>query len=127
VPWPISALFHGGLFRFKKAPGRKDPHLFAIRIWRRQRPNDLFFFFIDSNTAAFGQRQELEKLIGLRFGEGEGLYSNANLSSLVNQVNGSGTVWAVLDPAYTRLAMQQLVPETSQFPAAAQLTSKLKP
>jgi threonine dehydrogenase-like Zn-dependent dehydrogenase len=48
------------------------------------------------------------------------------LSSLVNQVNGSGTVWAVLDPAYTRLAMQQLVPETSQFPAAAQLTSKLK-
>jgi hypothetical protein len=89
-------------------------------------PNDLFFFFIDSNTAAFGQRQELEKLIGLRFGEGEGLYSNANLSSLVNQVNGSGTVWAVLDPSYTRLAMQQLVPETSQFPAAAQLTSKLK-
>jgi hypothetical protein len=89
-------------------------------------PNDLFFFFIDSNTTAFGQRQELEKLIGLRFGEGEGLYSNANLSSLVNQVNGSGTVWAVLDPSYTRLAMQQLVPETSQFPAAAQLTSKLK-
>jgi hypothetical protein len=32
----------------------------------------------------------------------------------------------VLDPSYTRLAMQQLVPETSQFPAAAQLTSKLK-
>ncbi len=89
-------------------------------------PNDLFFFFIDSNTAAFGQRQELEKLIGLRFGEGEGLYSNADLSSLVNQANGSGTVWAVLDPSYTRLAMQQLVPETSQFPAAAQLTSKLK-
>jgi hypothetical protein len=89
-------------------------------------PNDLFFFFIDSNTAAFGQRQELEKLIGLRFGEGEGLYSNADMSSLVNQANGSGTVWAVLSPAYTRLAMQQLVPETSQFPAAAQLTSKLK-
>src|SRR5580692_11380809 len=89
-------------------------------------PNDLFFFFIDSNTAAFGQRQELEKLIGLRFGEGEGLYSNPDLSSLVNEANGSGTVWAVLDPAYTRLAMQQLVPETSQFPAATQLTSKLK-
>jgi hypothetical protein len=89
-------------------------------------PNDLFFFFIDSNTAAFGQRQELEKLIGVRFGEGQGLYSNADLSSLVNQANGSGTVWAVLNPAYTRLAMQQLVPEAAQFPAAAQLTSKLK-
>ena len=89
-------------------------------------PNDLFFFFIDSNPAAFGQRQLLEKLIAVRFGESEGLYANADFSSLVNSANGSGTVWAVLNPAYTRLAMQQLVPEAAQFPAAAQLTSKLK-
>src|SRR6202163_4688313 len=89
-------------------------------------PNDLFFFFIDSNTAAFGQRQQLEKMIGVRYGEGQGLYANTDFSSLVDQANGSGTVWAVLNPAYTRLAMQQLVPEASQFPAAAQLTSKLK-
>ncbi len=89
-------------------------------------PNDLFFFFIDSNSAAFGQRQLLEKLIAVRYGEEEGLYSNTDFSSLVNDANGSGTVWAVLNPAYTRLAMQQLVPEASQFPAAAQLTSKLK-
>jgi len=89
-------------------------------------PNDLFFFFIDSNTAAFGQRQLLEKLIAVRYGEEQGLYSNTDFSQLVNQANGNGTVWAVLNPAYTRLAMQQLVPETSQFPAAAQLTSKLK-
>jgi hypothetical protein len=89
-------------------------------------PNDLFFFFIDSNTAAFGQRQLLEKMIGVRFGEAQGLYSNTDMSSLVNQANGSGMVWAVLSPAYTRLAMQQLVPGISQFPAAAQLTSKLK-
>lgn len=89
-------------------------------------PNDLFFFFIDSNTAAFGQRQLLEKMIAIRYGEGEGLYSNTDFSSLVNSANGSGTVWAVLNPGYARLAMQQLVPETAQFPAAAQLTSKLK-
>jgi hypothetical protein len=89
-------------------------------------PNDLFFFFIDSNTAAFGQRHQLEKMIGVRYGEAQGLYANTDFSSLVDQANGSGTVWAVLNPAYTRLAMQQLVPETSQFPAAAQLTSKLK-
>jgi len=89
-------------------------------------PSDLFFFFIDSSTAAFGQRQLLEKMIGVRYGEGEGLYANADFSALVNSANGSGTVWAVLNPAYTRLAMQQLVPEAAQFPAAAQLTSKLK-
>jgi hypothetical protein len=89
-------------------------------------PNDLFFFFIDSNTAAFGQRHELEKMIGVRYGETQGLYANTDFSALVDQANGSGTVWAVLNPAYTRLAMQQLVPEAAQFPAAAQLTSKLK-
>lgn len=89
-------------------------------------PNDLFFFFIDSNTAAFGQRQQLEKMIGVRYGEAQGLYANTDFSALVDLANGSGTVWAVLNPAYTRLAMQQLVPETAQFPAAAQLTSKLK-
>jgi len=89
-------------------------------------PNDLFFFFIDSNTAAFGQRQQLEKMIGVRYGEAQGLYSNTDMSPLVDQANGNGMVWVVLNPAYTRLAMQQLVPETSQFPAAAQLTSKLK-
>lgn len=89
-------------------------------------PNDLFFFFLDSNTAAFGQRQQLEGLIGVRFGEQPGLYSNNDISALVNQANGGGTVWAVLNPAYTRLAMQQLVPEAAQFPAAAQLAAKLK-
>jgi len=89
-------------------------------------PNDLFFTFIDSNTAAFGQRQQLEKMIGVRFGEGQGLYSNTDFSPLVDQANGGGTVWAVLSAGYTRLAMQQLVPETAQFPAAAQLASKLK-
>jgi hypothetical protein len=89
-------------------------------------PNDLFFTFIDSNTAAFGQRSQLENMIGVRYGEGQGLYQNTDFSSLVNSANGSGTVWAVLNPAYTRLAMMQLVPETNQFPAAAQLTSKLK-
>jgi hypothetical protein len=89
-------------------------------------PNDLFFFFIDSNTAAFGQRSQLENMIGVRYGEAQGLYQNTDFSSLVNSANGSGTVWAVLNPAYTRLAMMQLVPETNQFPAAAQLASKLK-
>jgi hypothetical protein len=62
----------------------------------------------------------------VRYGEGQGLYANTDFSALVDQANGSGMVWAVLNPAYTRLAMQQLVPEASQFPAAAQLTSKLK-
>jgi hypothetical protein len=113
-------------FTAKKLPVIKIRTFSLFAFGGGSGPNDLFFFFIDSNTAAFGQRQELEKLIGVRFGEGQGLYANTDLSTLVNQANGTGTVWAVLNPAYTRLALQQLVPETSQFPAAAQLTSKIK-
>ncbi len=39
-------------------------------------PDDLFFFFIDSNKAAFGHRQQLEKLIEIRYGAEEGLLRN---------------------------------------------------
>jgi hypothetical protein len=89
-------------------------------------PGDLFFAFLDSNTAAFGQRAQLEKLIAVRYGDEQGLFANTELSSLVTQANGSGVVWAVMTGAYTRLAMQQLVPETSQFPQAQQLVAKLR-
>jgi hypothetical protein len=113
-------------FTSKKLPVTKVRTFSLFAFGGGSGPNDLFFFFIDSNTAAFGQRQQLEKMIGVRYGEGQGLYANTDFSALVDQANGSGTVWAVLNPAYTRLAMQQLVPETAQFPAAAQLTAKLK-
>lgn len=89
-------------------------------------PGDLFFTFIDSNTAAFGQRKEVEKLIAVRNGEAESLLRNAELSPLILQANGSAAVWSVMNAAYTRLAMQQLAPETAQFPQAAQLTAKLR-
>ncbi len=113
-------------FTSKKLPVVKIRTFSLFAFGGGSGPNDLFFFFLDASTAAFGQRQQLEQLIAVRYGEAQGLYSNSDFSSLVDQANGGGTVWAVLNPAYTRLAMQQLVPETAQFPAAAQLTSKLK-
>ena len=88
--------------------------------------SDLFFFFIDSNTAAFGHREVLEKMIDVRFGEQEGLLTNDRLFPLINEANGSGVVWAVLNPAYTRLAMQQLAPEVEQFPEAAKLVARMQ-
>jgi hypothetical protein len=89
-------------------------------------PNDLFFLFIDSNTAAFGHRALLEKMVEVRFGGEAGLSSSDKLYSLINEANGSGVVWAVLNPAYTRLAMQQLAPEVGQFPEAAKLVARLQ-
>jgi hypothetical protein len=89
-------------------------------------PSDLFFFFLDSNTAAFGHRAVLEKMIEVRFGTEEGLLRNDRLFPLINEANGTGVVWIVLDPAYTRLAMQQLAPEVEQFPEAAKLVARMQ-
>jgi hypothetical protein len=89
-------------------------------------PNDLFFFFIDSSKAAFGHRQLLEKMIEIRAGGQEGLLRNENMFNLINEANGSGMIWAVLDPGYTRLALKQLAPEVQQFPEAAKLIQNMQ-
>jgi len=89
-------------------------------------PNDLFFLFLDSNTAAFGHRSILEKLLEVRFGAEESLLRNDKFFPLINGVNGGGLVWAVLDQGYTQLALQQLVPESAQFPQAGQLLARLQ-
>src|ERR1700726_2286433 len=89
-------------------------------------PDDLFFLFIDSSTAAFGHRKLLEKMIEVRFGGEEGLLRNDQFYPLISDANGTGTVWAVLNPAYTRLAMQQLAPEIQQFPKAAKLVTRMR-
>jgi len=88
--------------------------------------SDLFFFFLDSSTAAFGHRAVLEKMIEVRFGGEEGLMNNDKLFPLINEANGNGVVWAVLNPAYTRLALQQLAPEVGQFPEAAKLVARMQ-
>ena len=88
--------------------------------------NDLFFFFIDSSKAAFGHRKLLEKMIEIRSGGQEGLLRNDKMYNLINEANGSGMVWAVLGPGYTRLALGQLAPEVQQFPEAAKLIQNMQ-
>jgi hypothetical protein len=88
--------------------------------------NDILFTFIDNNTAAFGHRQAIEELIGVRMGDTQGLMSNSQLFPLINETNGSGFIWAVLNQSYTHLAMQQLMPQTSQFPQAAQIVQRMQ-
>lgn len=89
-------------------------------------PGDLFFTFIDSNTAAFGHRTALEQLIDVRGGVLPSLLENDQLFPLVNEVNGNGIIWAVLDQNYTHLAVQQLLPQASQFPQAATIVNRMK-
>jgi hypothetical protein len=88
--------------------------------------SDILFFFIDSNTAAFGQRAALEKLIDVHFGGSESLLRNDQMFPLIREANGHGTIWAVLNERYTHIAMQQLLPQASQFPQAAAIIDRLK-
>ncbi len=89
-------------------------------------PTDIFFFFFDSNTAAFGHREILERMVEVRFGAEEGLLRNEQMYPLIEELNGRGVVWAVLNQGYTRLAIQQLIPEAAQFPESNKLVAKLK-
>ncbi|HEV8383682.1 MAG TPA: hypothetical protein VGQ11_02340 [Candidatus Acidoferrales bacterium] len=89
-------------------------------------PSDIFFFFVDSNTAAFGHRAILEKLIEVRFGAEESLLRNEHIYPLIQEVNGRGVIWGVLDQSFTRLAVQQLIPEAAQFPDAPKLIAKIR-
>jgi len=113
-------------FKQQKLPTFKVRNYTLYAFGSGSGANDLFFFFIDSSTAAFGQRSLLEKMIEVRFGGDEGLIRNDKFFPLVNEANGSGVVWAVLNPAYTRLAMQQLAPEINQFPDAAKLVQRMQ-
>jgi hypothetical protein len=113
-------------FKQQKLPTSKARGFTLYAFGTGAGPNDLFFFFIDSNTAAFGHRSLLEKMIEVRFGGEEGLLRNDKFYPLINEANGTGVVWAVLNPAYTRLAMKQLAPEIEQFPEAAKIVMRMQ-
>lgn len=113
-------------FKKQKLPTFKSRNFTLYSFGTGAGPNDLFFVFLDSNTAAFGHRVQLEKMLSVRFGGEEGLLRNEKLFNLINEANGSGVVWAVLNPAYTRLAMKQLAPQIQQFPEAAKLVTRMQ-
>lgn len=113
-------------FKQQKLPTVKSNDYTLYAFGSGASDTDLFFFFLDSNKAVFGHRALLEKLLEIRFGREDGLLRNDQMFSLINEVNGSGVVWAVLNPSYTRLAMSQLAPEVQQFPEAAKLVSNMK-
>lgn len=113
-------------FKAQKLPTGKSHGYTLYAFGSGVGPDDLFFFFVDSNKAAFGHRQLLEKLIATRYGEEDSLLRNDKLYNLINEANGNGVVWAVLDQGYTRLAMAQLAPEVQQFPDAMKLVNRMR-
>src|SRR5262249_25457088 len=113
-------------FKQQKLPTFKQHGLTLYPFGSGSGANDLFFLFFDSNKAAFGSRAKLNKMIDIRFGTEQGLLYNDALFPLINEANGSSTVWLVLNAAYTRLAMRPLATEMEQFPEAAKIEARLK-
>jgi len=113
-------------FKQQKLPTTKLDTFTLFAFGSGAGAGDLYFFFLDSSKAVFGHKALLEKLIDIRQGREDGLLRNTDMYSLINEANGTGLVWAVLGPAYTRLAMSQLAPEVQQFPDAAKLVQNMK-
>ena len=120
---PTSAEEH---FKQQKLPSFdiKGYHLYSFGSGMAA--NDILFVFIDANTAAFGHRPALEKLIDVRTGNAESLFTNDKLYPLITSTNGNGFIWAVLNANYTHLAMTQLLPQANQFPQAATIINRMQ-
>lgn len=113
-------------FKSQKLPTFKSRGYTLYAYGSGASANDVFFFFIDSSTAAFGPRSLLEKMIEIRYGGDEGLLRNDRLFPLINEANGSGLVWLVLNPGYARLFIRQVVPAVEQFPDAQKLVNRMQ-
>ena len=87
---------------------------------------DVYFTFVDKNEIAFGPRDALEALNRTIDGSDENLLENSSMFTLINQANGSGIFWGVLDGPAAGAAVQQLVPEAARFPQSAQLIQKFR-
>lgn len=83
-----------------------------------ERSTDLWFVFLDSDTAAFGHRDALEQLLKVRTGQEESLLANQTMLSLIDEANGDGIFWGVFDQKHTGVAIDQLVPQATSFPQA---------
>jgi hypothetical protein len=89
-------------------------------------PEDIYFVFIDKGEIAFGPRDALAALIRVANGSSENLLENDTMFTLINQANGSGMFWGVLNGTAAGSAVQQLVPEAARFPQSAQLIQKFR-
>ncbi len=89
-------------------------------------PNDLFFAFLDSNTLAFGHRAALQEMLKTRAGIISGLLENAAFFQLVDETNGSGALWAVLDPSYSKSTLTQIAPDLEKLAQSPQILKSVK-
>jgi hypothetical protein len=87
---------------------------------------DLFFSFMNSTVAVLGGRKELERVIGIRYGEEQSLLSNAELAPLIAEANGRSIVWGILNASSAQAEMEKIAPVVNAFPQSQALLSELR-
>jgi hypothetical protein len=88
-------------------------------------PYDIYFFFLDPSTAVFGQGDAIEKILGVRMNGDPSLLDNNTVFPLIDQVNGQGLIWSVLDRHYVQLGLRQMLPAVASAKQAAPLLQKI--
>jgi len=89
-------------------------------------PNDLFLAFLDSSTAAFGERGAIEQLLAVHFQGAQSLAENPVLYPLIRDARQDSLTWTLWNKEYARTAVQQLLPQASRVPQAALLLDHIQ-
>jgi hypothetical protein len=108
-----------------KLPTRKSHGYTLYAFGSGSSPYDIYFFFLDSNTAVFGQGDAIEKMLAVRMDGASSLLANDTIFPLIDQVNGQGLIWAVLDQHYSQLGFQQMLPEVAASGQASTLLNQI--
>ena len=83
---------------------------------------NVYFYFVDSSTIAFGSMKALATVMANFSGEQANLGDDRQFSDLARGVNhGDVAFWGVLSGAASRKAITQLLPASAQFPQADEL------
>ncbi|HVB34394.1 MAG TPA: hypothetical protein VNJ52_08510 [Patescibacteria group bacterium] len=108
-----------------KLPTRKLRGYTLYAFGSGSSPYDIYFFFLDPNTAVFGQGDAINKMLSVRMDGASSLLANNTIFPLINQVNGQGLIWAVLDQHYTQLGFHQMLPEVADSRQTTPLLDKI--
>jgi hypothetical protein len=108
-----------------KLPTKKSHGYTLYAFGSGASPYDIFFFFLDSNTAVFGQGDAIERMLSVRLNGDPSLLTNNTVYPLISDVNGQGVIWAVLDQQYAQLGLRQMLPEVASAQQSSALFAKI--
>lgn len=97
-----------------------------VTLGATEQGRDFVFAFVDSDTALFGFRDEVQAMLDRRAQGGPGLPANRTMTNLIRQVNGRAPVWLALDNRFSTLAVKQMLPEAANLPGFDTLATRVE-